>query len=57
MKGGSSSPLSDIINRSAGKSAVSRGKRTIDEEHMLDIAEAIFMKLADLMNEKGKNVR
>jgi len=55
---GGGSPLSDIMNRSSGKGgSVSRGKRTIDEEHMLDIAEAIFMKMADLMNEKGKSVR
>lgn len=49
--------LSEVLNRSAGKGSLSRGKRSIDEEHMLDISEAIFMKMADLLIEKGRTVR
>lgn len=51
------SPLSDIIGRSGGKSTMGRGRKSVDEEHMLDVAEAIFMKMADLINEKGRSVR
>ena len=51
------SPLSDMLNRSAGKGALSRMRKSVDEEHMLDVAEAIFIKLADLMTEKGRSVR
>ena len=49
------SPLSDILNRS-GKHTTGK-KASMDEEHMLDIAEAIFIKMADLMIEKGRSVR
>jgi hypothetical protein len=55
MRAGGS--LSDVLGRSAGKGVKGRGKRPLDEEHMLDIAEAIFMKMADLMMEKGRTVR
>ena len=59
---GDGSPLSDLLSRSLGKSGkgVKRSKldgSNMDEEHMLDIAEAIFVRLAELMNEKGRTVR
>ena len=56
MRAGSS-PISDVLSRSAGKGVLARGKKSVDEEHMLDISEAIFMKMADLMIEKGRTVR
>lgn len=56
-RGRDNSPLSDILQRSAGKGALNRIRRSVDDEHMLDVAEAIFVKLADLMNEKGRGVR
>ena len=53
------SPISEMLSRSGTKgSALGRsGKRSVDEEHMLDIAESIFIKLGDLMIEKGRSVR
>jgi len=51
------SPLSEILNRSAGKGALSRMRKSVDEEHMLDVAEAIFLKMADLLTEKGRTIR
>lgn len=48
------SPLSDILNRSAGKGgALNRMRKSVDDEHMLDVAEAIFIKMADLLTERG----
>ena len=38
-------------------SSLSGGNPKVDEEHMLDIAEAIFIKMADLMSKKGRSVR
>lgn len=35
----------------------SDAKAKIDEEHMLDIAEALFIKMADLMIKKSRSVR
>lgn len=53
-----SSPLSEIMARSGGKRSNRGGKKSaFEEEHMLDIAEAIFMKMADLMHEKSRSVR
>lgn len=52
-----SSPLGDILSRSAGRTAMSLKKKSFDEEHMLDVAEAIFIKMADLLSEKGRTVR
>ena len=50
--------LSDMLGRSGGKGMVGgRSKRPLDDEHMLDVAEAIFLKMADLMTEKGRTVR
>ena len=43
-----------IQQKSESKSG---GKSKIDEEHMLDIAEAIFIKMSDLMLKKGRSVR
>ena len=59
MKSGSlgSSPLSEILNRSGGSKGLGRSGKKFDEEHMLDVSEAIFMKMADLMHEKGRSVR
>lgn len=56
MRAGAS-PLSEVLSRSAGKSGLGRAKKSIDEEHMLDVSEAIFMKMADLMIEKSRSVR
>ena len=58
MKGGSS-PISEILQRSAGKSAgiMGRSKKSVDEEHMLDIAESIFIKMADFIIAKEKSIR
>ena len=56
--GGAGSPLSEFIGRSGGKGPSRGGKKSaFEEEHMLDIAEAIFMKMADLMHEKSRSVR
>ena len=50
--------LSDMLGRSGGKGMLGgRSKRPLDDEHMLDVAEAIFLKMADLMTEKGRTVR
>ena len=59
IKGGSgpSSPLSEILNRSGGKGIGRGGAKKFDEEHMLDVSEAIFMKMADLLQAKGRTVR
>ena len=55
---GNGSPLSDILNRSGGKGAIAGSKKkSIDEEHMLDVAEAIFIKMADLILAKEKTIR
>ena len=32
-------------------------RKSADDEHMLDVAEAIFVKLADLLIEKGRTTR
>ena len=32
-------------------------RKSADDEHMLDVAEAIFVKLADLLVEKGRTTR
>lgn len=32
-------------------------RKSVDEEHMLDVAEAIFIKMADLLTEKGRSIR
>ena len=50
------SPLSEIIGRSAGKPG-GRGGKKFEEEHMLDVSEAIFMKMADLLHERGRSIR
>ena len=50
------SPLAEIINRSGSKMARSKNAQ-LEEEHMLDVAEAIFVKLAQLMIEKERSVR
>ncbi len=59
IRAGTGSPLSDILNRSAGKgsSVLGKPKKSIDEEHMLDVAEAIFIKIADLIIAKEKTIR
>jgi len=58
MRGGrENSPLSDVLNRSAGRTMGGTRKKSLDEEHMLDVAEAIFIKMADLLTEKGRSVR
>ena len=54
LRGGGQS-LSEILSRSGSKGGP--GRKVMDEEHMLDIAEAIFIKMADLMIEKGRSVR
>lgn len=48
-----SSPLQDMLGRGqASKTgALGRSRRTADEEHMLDIAESIFVRMAQLMTE------
>lgn len=55
MRGvGSNSPLAEMLSRGSRY----RGKRSpVEDEHMLDVSEAIFMKMADLMHEKGRSVR
>lgn len=56
--GGAGSPLSEILGRSGGKGLARGGKKSaFEEEHMLDVSEAIFMKMADLMHAKGRSVR
>lgn len=55
-----SASLAEAMNRSgskAGKLARGDRKKSMDEEYMLDIAESIFVKLAELMVEKGRSVR
>ena len=54
---GIGSPLSEILNRTGGSKGLGRSGKKFDEEHMLDVSEAIFMKMADLMQEKGRSVR
>lgn len=56
---GGGSPLSEILGRSGGKNSSigGRGKKSIDEEYMLDVSESIFIKMADMMIEKGRTVR
>ena len=57
---GSDSEIRRIMLRAGiqSKSASRSGaKSKIDEEHMLDIAEAIFIKMSDLMLKKGRTVR
>ena len=56
-RGRDNSPLSEMLNRSSGKGAIYRMRRSMDEEHMLDVAESIFIKIADLLNEKGRSAR
>ena len=53
-----SSPLSDMLSRSGSKGgALSRMRKSADDEHMLDVAEAIFVKLSDQLQEKGRSIR
>lgn len=53
-----SSPLSEMLSHSGSKGgALSRMRKSVGDEHMLDVAESIFVKLADLLAEKGRSVR
>ena len=53
---GSDSEIRRMMMR-AGMQQKSAGKAKVDEEHMLDIAEAIFIKMSDLMLKKSRTVR
>lgn len=53
----SSSPLAEILGRGGPPRSRGDKRSAYEEEHMLDISEAIFMKMADLMQEKGRTVR
>ena len=53
---GSDSEIRRMMMR-AGMQQKATSKTKVDEEHMLDIAEAIFVKMSDLMLKKGRSVR
>ena len=53
---GSDSEIRRMMMR-AGMQQKAASKTKVDEEHMLDIAEAIFIKMSDLMLKKGRTVR
>ena len=49
---------SEKLVKSPGQGRFTRkSRKSMDDEYMLDVAEAIFMKLGECMNEKGRSVR